>query len=294
MTRLISKVQYKNFEAGEFIDIKERDYEGTIKKIQNFPWNEQRDKIVIDLTNPSITIEGKNNDFLKCALFYHNKYVLHYFDETQVLYTKSFINLPDTYEYIKSFFDLAIFNTNDFKRENTWLQHTSKHFHTQDFRYVVTVKSIRNYLISTSWMSFCVSIMLLIIYLYKSHGSFNLPGIIFLISAMFLMGGGLHLFLFFNYYNYVKDKVLIMSKGNDTFYFGNIKQPKMYNKKDIIKYTVVAKRGTKSMFYGFAIVKIELKNGMVLEIPNLLINNTSLENKLSEYPKNNEGKFPLI
>ena len=70
MTRLISKVQYKNFEAGEFVEVCERTFNETTELIEKFPWTDQRDKIVIDLTNPSITIEGKNNDFLKlhCSL----------------------------------------------------------------------------------------------------------------------------------------------------------------------------------------------------------------------------------
>lgn len=83
MTTLISKVQYKNFETGEFVDVQERNYEETIQLIEKFPWNDQREKIVIDLTNPSITIEGKNNNFLKFAVFFNQKYVLHYFSETQ-------------------------------------------------------------------------------------------------------------------------------------------------------------------------------------------------------------------
>lgn len=294
MTRLISKVQYKNFEVGEFVDIQERNYEDTIKLIESFPWNSQRDKIVIDLTNPSITIEGNNSDFIKFALFFNQKYVLHHFDQTQVLYTKSFINLNEGYKYIRTYFEQPEFDTTDFKKETTWLQHNLKHFVTQDFRYIVTPKSIRAYLISTSGINFCLSIVFLILFLSKGLDSINIIGIIAILLAMFLIGGGLHLIIFFNYYNYVKRKILIMSKGNNTFFFGNVDSPLKYDKKDILQFTTIRSRGTRNQFSGFAIIKIEFKNGTILKIPNLLVDYTALENKLFEYPKIDKNKLPYL
>ena len=163
MTKLISKVQYKNFEAGEFVDIQERNYDETITLIENFSWENQREKIVIDLTNPSVTIEGKNNDYLKCGVFFNQKYVLHYLDASQTLFTKSFINLKDSYEYIKNYFVQAQFDTTYFKKENTWLRHNLRHFVTQDFKYLVNHKSIKNYLLLTSGMNFCLSIFFIIL-----------------------------------------------------------------------------------------------------------------------------------
>lgn len=294
MTSLISKIQYKNFEVGEFVEVQERNYDDTIKLIENFPWNNQRDKIVIDLTNPSITIEGKNNDFLKYALFFNQKYVIHYFNETQVLFTKSFVDLKDGYQYVKRYFDQPTFNTTDFKKETTWLQHNLKHFVTQEFRYILTQKSIRNYLLSTSGMNFCLSIVILILVLVKGLNSINVVGQIVLLLVMFLIGGGLHLILFFNYYNYLKGKILIMSRGNDNFYFGNIDNPSKYNKKDILRYTTIRSHGTRNQFSGFAIIEIEFKDGTVLKIPNLLVDYTALEDKLFEYTRIDKNKFPYL
>ena len=294
MTKLTSKVQYKNFEPGEFIDIKERDYDETIKLIETFPWEIQREKIVIGLTNPSITIEGRNNDFLKLAVFFNQKYVLHYFNTTQTLFTKSFIHLKDSFEYIINYFLQAEFDITDFKKENTWLQHNLKHFVSQDFNYVVTSKSIRNYLLSTSGMNFCLSIVFLILFLSKGSKPINILGLIMLLFAIFLIGGGLHLLLFFNYYNYVQDKILIMSKGNDIFYFGSVDNPVRYDKRNILRYTTIRSRGSRNQFNGFAIVEIEFNDGTVLKIPNLLIDYQALEQKLFEYPRIDVNKFPFL
>ena len=294
MTTLTSKVQYKNFEEGEFIDIKERSYDDIIKLIEDFPWNSQREKIVIDLTNPSITIEGNNNDFLKLALFFNQKYVIHFFNETHVLYTKSFINLKDGYEFIKRYFEQLEFDTTDFKKETTWLQHNLKHFVTQDFRYGLTTKTIRNYLLSTSGINFCISIVFGILMLSKGLNSINILGITALLLTIFLIGGGLHLIIFFNYYNYIKNKILIMSKGNDLFYFGEIDKPIKYDKKNILQFTTIRSQGSRNQFNGFAIIKIEFKNGMILKIPNLLVDYSALENKLFEYPHIDKNKVPYI
>lgn len=294
MTKLTSKVQYKNFEPGEFIYVKERDYDETISLIGNFPWESQREKIVIDLTNPSITIEGKNNDFLKLAVFFNQKYVLHYFDTTQTLFTKSFIHLKDSFEHIRNYFLQENFDVTGFKRENTWLQYNLKHFVSQSFNYVITPKSIKNYLLSTSGMNFCLSIFFLILIFSKGFNSINIIALIVLLAAIFLIGGGLHLLLFFNYYNYVKGKILIMSKGNDTLYFGNVENPVRYDKRNILQYTTIRSRGSRNQFSGFAIVEIEFKDGTVLKIPNLLVDYLALEQKLFEYPRIDVNKFPWL
>ena len=294
MTKLISKIQYKNFEHGEFVEIQERNYVDTIKLIENFPWNKQRDKIVIDLTNPSITIEGQNNDFLKFALFFNQKYVVHYFNEDQVLFTKSFVDLKDGYDYLENYFNKPIFYTTNFKKETTWLQHNLKHFETRDFNYILTKKSVRNYLLSTSGMNFGLSIFFIVLSLSKGLNLINPFGLIVLLFTMFLIGGGLHLILFINYYNYVKHKILIMSKGNDDFYFGNIDNPLKYDKKDILKYTTIRSRSSRSQLSRFAIIEIEFINGTILKIPNLLVDYTALEDKLFEYPRIEKNRFPYL
>jgi len=48
--QLISKVQYKNFEPGEFTDRRGRTYDETIALIEAFPWSQQRAVIGKELT----------------------------------------------------------------------------------------------------------------------------------------------------------------------------------------------------------------------------------------------------
>lgn len=294
MTTLISKLQFKNYEAGEFTHTSTRTFEELIKLIERFPWKEQREEIVIDLTNPSVTIEGRNKDYLKLALYYNQKYVLYYFNEMQQLFVKSFVSLQDAYNYIKQFYETAVFDTTDFKKEPTIFQKNSKHFISNDFKYTVTPSSARKYLFSTSGMNFMFSLFILLFIIYKGFNGLNTFLLIGLLIAIFTIGGGIHLILFISYYKYVADKTLTLSKGNDQFCYGSINNPIFYKKNDIIKYSIIRSQGSRNQFNGFAITEIEFKNGEFIKIPNLLLEYSDIERKLGTHLRVEINKFPFL
>ena len=294
MKELISKLQYKNFEAGEFIEEHKRTYEETIQFIETFPWNEQRDHIIIDLTNPSITMEGKNNDYLKLAVFFNGRFVLHYLNDQKILFTKSYTDFKDSYKYIHDFFESSNFDVSDFKEENTWLKNNIIHFVSQDFNYVIDSKNIRRFLLSTSGMSFGISLFFLILFLINGTGKAGTAGVTVILIMLFIIGGGINLILFFNYYFYSRNKILIMSKGNDIFYFGAKNAPEKFSKKDVVKFTTIKSRSNRSPINGFAIIEIEFKNGSILQIPNLFVSYLSLQKKLYQCVKIDQGGVPLI
>ena len=78
MQEIRSKLQFGTFETGEFTEEKVRSYEDTIKVIEEFPWKKERANIVIALTNPSITLQNKEQEYLKLAIFFNEKFVLHF------------------------------------------------------------------------------------------------------------------------------------------------------------------------------------------------------------------------
>lgn len=290
MNTLVTKLQYKNFEPGEFVDAQKRNYNETIKLIEDFPWNSQRDNIVIDLTNPSITIEGKNGDYLKLAVFYNDKYVLLYLNKDQRLFSRSLNNLRDGYAYLKFFFEQPVFETTTFKKETTWFQNNLQHFVTHDFKYELTAKSLRRYWLSTRGFNILVPIIFLIVMVGVFRNAIVLlwPGIIL------IWGTVLPLRLFFIYYNNVKNKMLIMSKANNTFYFGSFHSMVKYEKKDILKCTILKSKGSRSIYKGYAVIKIEFNNGTMLSIPNLLLNDQALENKLFQCRKVYKDETPYL
>jgi hypothetical protein len=294
MELLTSKIQHRNFEIGEFVEEKQRSFEESIALIEHFPWEEERKKILISLTNPSITFQGKNNDYLKLALYYNGKFVLHYFDQNQTLYSKSFFEIKDSYTFIKDFFELPAFDYSAFRKENTLFQNNLKHFVSQDFCYEVTSTVIKRYLFSTSSINLGFGIFFIIFFIVKSNFPNNPIAIAVLLLTIIIMGGGLNLILFFNYYSYARDKFLRMSKGNDIFYFGEKGNPAQYDKKEIIRFITSKVRSNKSPISGFAVVNIELKNGIDIQIPNLLLDDVALENKLDGIPSAIRNRFPLV
>lgn len=292
MTRLISKIQYAHFEIGEFTAEKERVLEDVLELIELFPWEAQRMGIVIGLTNPSITIQGKNEDYLKLALYYNGKFVLHYFDGQQRLYTKSFSEIAHSYKFIRNYFTSSSFDTKDFKIENTIFQRNLKHFLSKDFRYEITGKSASRYLFATSGINLAFTVIVGFLVLAKQNVPINGLTIAIAVYLFFLLGGGLNLIMFFNYYRYAKSKILIMSKGCETFYFGNRENPIKYNKADITQFTISKVRNGKHPLSSFALVSIEFKDGSLIKIPNIIVDHLALEHKLSGIPKIERFRIP--
>jgi hypothetical protein len=284
------KVQFKNFEPGEFTDRQNRTYEETISLIEAFPWEDQRDHLKVDLTNPSITLEGPDSDYLKLGVFYNGKFVLHYFDRTHQIFTKSFTNYTDAYPYVRHYYTDYPFDTTDLKRE-PW-KAKKIHFINGNFRYFLTGESIFGFLLFTSGMNFILTLFLLAVPFY--HPDTALLTLTFMLPMSFLIGGGLNLILFANYYHQAKGKVLIMSKGNDEFWYGPSDAPDKFDKKEIVQVTLYENSG-RSLTSGFARIEIQFKDTRCLNISNLLINRQALLDKLFAYPiRNVSAGWPSI
>lgn len=290
MSRLISKIQYRNFEPGEFVEEKERTYEETVGLIEQFPWQEQRLGLRVDLTNPSVTIEGMNSDFLKLAVYYNGKFVLRYLSPDRVLFTKSFTDIKDTYKCLEDYFQSG-FDTTGFRKENTRMLDSLKHFTSGSFYYTVTRKSATRFLLSTSGINFVFFIVMGVLMVLGINR--NGAGMVVLLIPILYIGGGLNLVLFFRYYNYARGRVLEMSKGNDRFYFGHKKAPASYDKRDIGEF-VVHKSRDKSPVSRFSITEILFKNGTSILVPNILLDDGELAQKLFEYTRVEEGGIPFL
>lgn len=105
-------------------------------------------------------------------------------------------------------------------------------------------------------------------------------------------GGGVNLILFFQYYYNSKDKILILSKGNDEFYFGNKEQPIKYTKSQIINCTSLSPE--RGILMEFALVLLEIENGTKLVIPNIMVDENLLSNKLSSIPVVYKNKYSFL
>lgn len=294
---LITKIQYRNCEPGEFTAETERSCEETIRLIEAFPWGEQRDHLVISITNPSVTIQTPGGDYLKLALYYRGKYVLYYFNNRQQLYTRSFPNYQEAYPFVRSIFSTVSFDPTGFHQENIWGRHISIHFITKDFTFHIAPQPTLTYA--------CIGLLGTVLFIYQfffmanvktPRSSAQVFAWIFSLILTFLW---LQLIaLFINHYRSAWKKVLILSKGNDIFYYGNQNAPERYDKNeilDVITYGGESRYGGETTHSKLTRVEIYFKRGTIINISCLMMRHDDLIKRLAPAVRHFEkDTFPFI
>jgi len=278
---LQTKIQYKNYEPGEFSDKKERTFDETIQFIEAFPWEEQRDHLQVSLTNPSVSIENKAGGFLKLALFYHGKFVLHYYDVKKQLYTKSLDRCQDAFPFIRSFYDQPDFDPVGLRHENTWLQNTTIHFKEQDFHYSLRIRKnvISMLSIAAAFLLFPVIFAMMLFGIHHTTG-----GPVIVLTMIPIVGICLFIYLarvFLNHYTAAKGKLLILSRGKELFFYGAEDSPEQFDKKDIRDVVTYGRRAR----YGYSRltrVEINFKNNSSINISCLIIRQEDLALKFPD------------
>ncbi|MDR3714667.1 MAG: hypothetical protein P4L51_17775 [Puia sp.] len=286
---LITKTQYRNYEPGEFTDRKERTFEETIQLIDGFPWEKQRKYISVSLTNPSVTIEGKNNDFLKLCPYYEGKFVLYYLNDRKKLYTLSLSKYSDSYPYIQSFFENERFDPKGFKLETTWFQKKKIHFEDKDFEYRPDITDLLLNPPVIAVVSVPLTVSLLAIGMKT-----GLP-VPFVIGGLVPLGLLIVSFsLFVNHYKASKDKVLILSKGKDEFFYGEEDSPAKFNKKDILDVTTYGMR-QRGGYSCLTRVEINFKDGHSIDLSCLMLFHEKLMPKFTGVATHKRMRpFPFI
>ncbi|MBO9595084.1 MAG: hypothetical protein J7599_19420 [Niabella sp.] len=284
MNRLTSKVQYQDFEKGEFTRIAERDFQETMALILAYPWTSQRAHFVVGLTGPGVMVQDNRGNYLKLALYYHNKYVAYYCDAAGQLYQKTFEKPEDFNGVLTSFFMSSDTAPAGLRLQKNFLRNTKQHFPTRNFRYSVRDLSFWQ-LISRGGTPFYIltGIFFIAMIAPRIHHN-NRPGALLFLSILFLiiflMGGGLNLLLLCRYYFADKNTVIILSKGLQDFYFGNEQQQVRYNKQDVLKIELKRRSNRRSPVSDFAVYKICMKDGTELRFTSLLIPPDALIEKM--------------
>lgn len=285
--QLVSKIQYKNYETGEFSSIAFRTAEETLLLIDTFPWDEQRHLTDVQLTCPSVTIERGTSSFLKIGAYFNGKFCL-YLYENGSLYQKPIPALPDGIETIKCYYYNKDIRT---EFEKTSLSFNSKkHFATAHFEYRITGKQILSFLLFPEIiMTIPLSGLVLAAFLAKPDRP-RAPALV-LAAILFILFIGINLYLFLDYYLYSKNLYLRVSKGQDEFYFGGKKQYKEYSKKDINNIVVYKHRSQRVNWAYYAVFEITFKNGDQILFPSLLLRERLFDNKFANHGKIIKHKF---
>lgn len=282
-TRIV-KLQYKDFEEGEFIGIQGHTAEETLQLIREYPWAAQRDHLAIGLTNPSITIEGIENDYLKLSPWYNGKFVLHYLDAGGHLFTHPIDHLADASSLIKDFFEAQAFDLSGFRRETLWPLKKRSHFSTSPFIYSLTPMRLLPPIFATAYLV-AASILTVV-------GVFSFSGRAFYItlafSLLFIAVLIPTVMIVVNHYRSAKGKLLILSKGKEEFSYGPASSPTTFNKKEIREITTYG-RSSRRGYYSLARVEIGFLDGRNINISCFLI---SRETLIAKFPHCSQRVIP--
>jgi hypothetical protein len=180
----------------------------------------------------------------------------------------------------------------DFKPEHLWLHGKAIHFKDQDFRYSVNT--------SKWWIGILLLGAMILFQIFSTFGFFfsvpdfsRHPAIwaIFSFPAILIILFTLGFCLAIHNYRATRGKILIMSRGKDTFLYGLTDDLKEYKKSDILEMIFY---GGQSRRYGMlCYTRLIFKSGIEpdLYFPNSLIKDTDLISKLPEIPHRYTVKF---
>jgi hypothetical protein len=286
---LLTKIQYNNFETGEFTEEKDRTFEETNALINTFPLQQQREHYAVGLTGPSITHQGPKNDFMKLAAYYHGKFVLYYCKRPKTLYSKSFDQFSDALPFLQSYFRETEFDTTAFHRQNTWFQRPETHFITCSFIYDLNNARLLGASAPSLFLLFYAALASFAVL----FGNPSVHPLLF-VAIPFWLASFFFGRLLLNHVRATRGKVLILSRGKDEFAYGPANTPQWMNKKDVVELITHGRRG-RGGYYAVTRVEIVLQHDPSVDISCLLLNWDDLMRKFPGIPQSVVGEtFPFI
>ncbi|WP_285009299.1 hypothetical protein [Pedobacter faecalis] len=290
MTQLISKLQYKKSEKGEFAQIAPRNLQDTLKLIQEYPWATERSLASVELTCPSVTIEHPTGTYLKLGHYFSGKFCLYYLDSRKKVYFKVAPTLQEASEWITDFFEKDGHIEGFEKYSFTWSR--ASYFITDTFEYVVDRMASLRFFKFWQFMLVAAVIILMADSIDRSR-----PVAIESIAALMLFViflAGPHIYFYFNYRSCDKNKYLQLSRAADQFRFGPAGKEKTLSKREIQRIEVHGVFG-RGLWNDCFVYVITLKNGESFTFTSLLMRYSVFQNKFPDHEaKRIKNNFPTV
>ncbi len=270
---LLSKVQYKNYETGEFTDIRERSVSEIINLVNNYPWLQQCHLVAVSLTAPSVSIERGDNAILKISHYYHDKFSIYLLNSDGKSLKTHVEHLEDCTAVITQFCENTLDETTF---ETNHVYHAERHFITAQFIYRVKTGSFTASLALFSILPVAATFLTALV-LSAGFQEGKKPAMIFAMVLSAVTSSALAFMvikgwmIYFNHLNYAKDQFLELSKGKDEFTFGTNNVNKTYNKQDIDHINIYRTKSSKQIWSRLNITEIVFKNGEQIKISGLII-----------------------
>lgn len=284
MKTLLTKVQYNDYEPGEYTDIAERSYEETVALINSFNWEEQRHNTPVKITGPSISVESEEG-VLKLGTYYDSKFIIRWLTANNKRYDKIVPDLQTAFTYVHAFYNSGL-STVDMQRKSSMFVKNS--FITKPFLYQRNLKRALLQTIKGNTILGLPFICIGIYFLIQTLGKKNAPLADYLpLLAPFLVGlilTGINGIILLNQYNYERGKQLVISRGKDIFLYGVAGDLRKYQKTKIDHVEILNSTHGKHLFSNNEICIIHFKDGNTMQTTNLLISQTTLHSKMPLIP----------
>jgi hypothetical protein len=291
VTPLISKVQYKRSEKGEFHNVAERNLDDTISLILNYPWDTERSLASIELTCPSITIEHPIGTYLKVGPYFSGKFSLYYLSTNNKVYLKIANTIEDACVLIKTYFEQE--GKLSGLEKYGFTINPLAHFRTNPFEYTVNVKAKIIFFKFPIIIELFILLMCWLRYLERPE-HFNSMGVVFIMLFFLILWSPL-IYFFFNYLSADKNHYIQISRGHNEFVYGTVNDKKLYDKQDIAEINVYGVRNTRSLWSECEVFNIAFKNGEQIRFTSLLITSSKLSQKFPDHKiVYNHKSFPKV
>ena len=275
MDKLLCKLQYKNYEPGEFIAEELRSLEDIKQLITTFPWEEQRHFTPVGPTGPSITIEDKSGNYLKFGHSYYEKYCLYMLTSEGKFYKKVVPLIVDGIQLLTSFF-----NGEDIhgEMEDEFTLQPQRHFITKEFRYNAAYKGMFFSFCCYSLLPLVLLAMNLLLIFGANQANTNkdvpMVGIEILctiVDAVLIFFTVTAWRLFFNHYHIARNQFIVISKGRNEFIFGTEDNHKTYLKNEISTFKEYRNTQSRSPWARLNYTEITFDDGEQIKISSLLL-----------------------
>jgi len=281
MSVFISKLQHDTFEKGEFCNEQIRSLPDTLALIKSFPWDAERNLTDIRLTDPSVTIQNEEGNFLKVAIYFNSKFCIYYL-RGDAVYEYAVPDMELACAEVTDFYN-NVLNTDKYSRDLFKIG-ARGHFETKTFEYQIKFwrvlkLNIALLVVSFTFLACDVAVM-------RGLEEFPVAMVFVLLSSLFfILVGKIFYSAIDNRYSYLK-----ISKGNNTFLFGySTDTIKTYDKSNVTEIISYESRGSRNPNL-IEVYEICFTDGSTIKFSNMLISGFDLFSKFSDKMDNLDVK----
>lgn len=284
MNVLISKVQYSNYDIGEFRDEEPRTLAATIDLIRDYPWWQYRIYSDPALTGPSVTIKNNCNNYLKITIYGGVKFAIFLLSSGKLfLYNLHDVNsIEEVYQVVQLFFDEKL-DIKKAKRSYISL-FPKRHFVTNPYIYKATIFR----LFFLSW----IYLFLFAYALFNDWLAIILPVsslpirlLIFTIVSAVTFYFLNCLLIIFNKYRKCKNTSLQIAYGNPEFVFSENGVINTYLKNDVRKVIIHLARNDRGPKSEFCLTEVYLNDGAYLKFNHMILSGSSFLSNFKKPPQ---------